>query len=222
MAVHEAVKAGGPAGDSAGRAGHVLRHRLTDRLFHWVNAASILTLLVTAFGPVLGWKLDWVTIHWIAGIVLTLAVIFHIVRAILALDIWMMLPVKKDVRNAWQATQLVLGRIHHKPGKPDKYPLMQKLYHWGMAGWLLVLIGTGLVMLAKLDTPFWQRNPYFLSEFQWGVIYSIHGFFALGTVTLVMIHIYFAVRPDKIYLLRSMIVGWLTRAEQEDNYDGWD
>lgn len=51
------------------------------------------------------------------------------------------------------------------------------------------------------------------------MIHSIHGVFALGMVTLIMIHVYFAPRPDKIYLLRSMIVGWPTRAEQEENYE---
>ena len=37
------------------------------------------------------------------------------------------------------------------------------------------LVATGLLMLAKLDTPFWQRNPYWLSETTWGIVYTIHG-----------------------------------------------
>ena len=191
----------------------VIRHPLAERLFHWVMAASVLTLLVTALAPVLGWQFDWVTIHWIAGLVLTFAVLYHIVRAIFILDFWSMMVDRADIRNAWRGIVWVLAGGGPAPTKPGKYPLMQKLFHWGMAGWLLVL------MLAKLDTPFWQRDPYWLSEFTWGVIYTIHGYFALTTVTLLIMHVYFAARPDKLFLLRSMLFGWITRREYVDNHD---
>ena len=197
----------------------VVRHPLAERLFHWTMAASVLTLLATAFVPILGWDFDWVTIHWTAGIVLTLAVLFHIVRAIFILDFWSMMVDRDDLRNAWRGVAYVALGAGPPPTKPGKYPLMQKLFHWGMAGWLLVLIASGLLMLAKLDTPFWQRDPYWLSEFTWGVVYTIHGYFALMTVALLMMHVYFAVRPDKIFLLRSMILGWVTRREYLDNHD---
>lgn len=204
---------------AAAREERVIRHPLAERLFHWVLAASVLTLLVTAFGPILGWDFDWVTIHWIAGLVLTAAVLYHIVRAIFALDFWSMMVDRVDMQNAWRAVLLVMGRDTPAPEKSGKYPLMQKLFHWGMAGWILVLIATGLLMLAKLDTPFWQRDPYWLSDFTWGIIYTIHGFFALATITLIMMHVYFALRPDKIFLLRSMVMGWITRREYLDNHD---
>lgn len=197
----------------------VIRHTLTERLFHWVVAASVLTLLVTAFGPILGWDFDWVPIHWIAGLVLTAAVVFHIARAIFSMDFWSMMVDRIDLRNAWRAVLFMSGRDVPAPPRPGKYPLMQKLFHWGIAVWILVLIVTGLLMLAKLDTPFWQRNPYWLSDATWGIIYTVHGYFALTTIALVMMHIYFAVRPDKIFLLRSMILGWITHREYLDNHD---
>src|ERR1043165_5416355 len=43
------------------------RHNLTARLFHWVMAAAMFTLLFTAFLPVAGYKFPWVTWHWMAG-----------------------------------------------------------------------------------------------------------------------------------------------------------
>ena len=46
----------------------VPRHSLAARLFHWVMAASMFTLLFTAFLPKVGVRFDWVTYHWIAGI----------------------------------------------------------------------------------------------------------------------------------------------------------
>jgi hypothetical protein len=50
---------------------HVPRHSLTARLFHWIMAASMFTLLFTAFLPRVGVQFPWVTYHWIAGTVLT-------------------------------------------------------------------------------------------------------------------------------------------------------
>ena len=49
---------------------HVPRHSLAARLFHWIMAASMFTLLFTAFLPKVGVQFDWVTYHWIAGTVL--------------------------------------------------------------------------------------------------------------------------------------------------------
>ena len=55
---------------------HVPRHSLTARLFHWIMAASMFTLLFTAFLPKVGMPFDWVTYHWIAGSVLTVSILF--------------------------------------------------------------------------------------------------------------------------------------------------
>ena len=57
------------------------RHSLTARLFHWIMAAAMFTLLFTAFLPKVGVQFDWVTYHWIAGTVLTISIIFHIIHA---------------------------------------------------------------------------------------------------------------------------------------------
>ena len=59
----------------------ILRHKAFDRLLHWISAASVLTLLATGLLPVLGVDFDWITIHWVAGIVFIAAVLVHIVRA---------------------------------------------------------------------------------------------------------------------------------------------
>jgi len=64
----------------------VKRHSLAARMFHWIMAASMLTLLVTSFGPILGWKFDWVQIHWMAGIALTISIVYHIIHGSFWLD----------------------------------------------------------------------------------------------------------------------------------------
>ena len=64
-------------------AGRVTRHSGADRVFHWVTAVCVLTLLATAFLPILGLTFDWIGIHWITGLVLIAAVLFHILRVLL-------------------------------------------------------------------------------------------------------------------------------------------
>ena len=87
----------------------VLRHHLADRLYHWTMAAALLTCLFTAFLPILGWKFEWVTAHWIAGIVLTAAILFHIVRAVLWQDFWSMVIGPRDLRSSWRFVARALG-----------------------------------------------------------------------------------------------------------------
>jgi hypothetical protein len=35
----------------------------------------------------------------------------------------------------------------------------------------------------------------------------------------VIVHIYFALRPEKFYLTRAMLLGWITGKEYRENYD---
>lgn len=199
--------------------GRVARHDLFDRLYHWTVAASVLILMFTAFLPILGVKFEWVTIHWIAGIVLTVAVLCHIVRAVFFQDVKSMLVWIDDIRDAWIALSRFFGGGAPPPEKPGKYPLLQKLYHMGIVVFILGLIVSGALMLAKIDTPWWRRNPYFIENSMWGVdatwgiIYAVHGFCAMATLSMVMIHVYFAFRPEKLWITRSMILGWITTKE---------
>ncbi len=199
--------------------GRVVRHHLVDRIYHWTMAASVLTLMFTAFVPILGWKFEWVTIHWIAGIVLAVAVCVHIVRAVIWQDLRSMVVWIPDIRDAWRALMRFFTGSGTVPEKPGKYPLLQKLYHLGIAVIMLGVIASGALMLAKIDTPWWRRNPYFLDnswwtiDFTWGVVYSVHGLCAMAALSLVMIHIYFAIRPEKLWITRSMILGWITQQE---------
>ena len=45
----------------------IVRHASADRLLHWITAACVLTLLGTAFLPIVGVEFGWVTIHWVTG-----------------------------------------------------------------------------------------------------------------------------------------------------------
>ena len=86
------------------------RHSLTARLFHWVMAAAMFTLLFTAFLPKVGVRFDWVTYHWIAGTVLTISIIFHIIHASFYMDFWSIWPDRADLEDAWKRVQRFMGR----------------------------------------------------------------------------------------------------------------
>jgi len=206
------VAATAPGGET------IVRHKGADRLYHWCMAAAVLTLMFTAFAPILGWKFEWDTAHWISGVVLAVLVVVHIVRATIWQDFWAMVIVPADLDEGAQGLASLFGG-KAGPAKPGKYDLAQKLYHWGIAALVLALVVTGALMLAKIDTPFWQRNPYFLDDSTWGIVYAVHGLCAMAAIALVLIHIYFAVRPDKLWLTRSMVLGRITRQDYASHFD---
>src|SRR5258708_11699172 len=106
---------------------HVPRHSLTARLFHWVMAASMFTLLFTAFLPKVGFQFDWVTYHWIAGSVLTVSIVFHIIHASFWLDFWAIWPDKEDLQDSWKRMRRFLGLPAPPPRLFAKYPIEIKL-----------------------------------------------------------------------------------------------
>jgi cytochrome b subunit of formate dehydrogenase len=64
----------------------VKRHDKIDRIYHWVMAISTIALLITGVLPIIGIEFAWLELHWIAGIVLTVVVLFHIVRSLFFKD----------------------------------------------------------------------------------------------------------------------------------------
>jgi thiosulfate reductase cytochrome b subunit len=200
--------------------GRVMRHLLVDRAYHWLTAIAVLVLMGTAFLPILGWKFDWVDLHWISGVLLTLLVLFHIVRALIWQDWRSMLAIGLgDARDIWRSTWLALGGRGAPPARPGKYEPLQKVYHLGVALLVLATIASGLLMLLKIDTPLWRRDPYWFSNDTWGIIYAVHGLAAMALVATTIIHIYFALRPDEWHLTRSMFRGWISRKEHAEHYD---
>src|SRR5262252_10063861 len=51
--------------------GRIRRHLLADRIYHWLMAACVLTLLATAFLPIIGYKFEWLGLHWTTGVALS-------------------------------------------------------------------------------------------------------------------------------------------------------
>jgi cytochrome b subunit of formate dehydrogenase len=198
---------------------HVPRHSLVARLFHWVMALSMLTLLFTAFLPKIGFQFPWVTYHWIAGMVLTASILFHIFHASFWLDFWAIWPDRIDITDSYNRVQRFLGRNAPLPRKFAKYPMENKLYHAAIVLAGLSVILTGVFMMFRVRTILFPRNPYLFGDMTWGMMYVLHGLAGVGLIALIMVHIYFGIRPEKLPITKSMIFGWMSRDFYLEEHD---
>jgi cytochrome b subunit of formate dehydrogenase len=185
----------------------IVRHESVDRWFHWLMALSILALIITGVAPILGLRIAWLNIHWISGLILTFLVVAHIIRASFWQDFKSMLLVPKD-----------FGEPFDSSSKPGKYYFEQKGMHWAVTVVVLAVIVTGVLMFMQIDTPFWERTNS-MAEDQLGLVFLLHGLSTLALVALAATHIYFAVRPEKIFYTRSMVSGWMSEEELSANHD---
>lgn len=196
----------------------IIRHKAVDRLLHWAMAACVLILMATAYLPILDLDFAWVKPHWITGLVLAVAIIVHILKSLL----W------RRLKNMWfgwrdiKDTFSTLGWFFHLRNtapKPGKYSPAQKLIHHSFAIVVITAVITGLLMMLKVDNPFVERDPYFFSSSVWGIIYVLHGAASLFLVTMIMLHVYFGLRPEKKLYLRSMFAGWISQHEYDKHHD---
>ena len=194
------------------------RHSLMARLFHWVMAAAMFVLLFTAFLPIVGVQFAWVTWHWVAGLVLSGSILYHIIHASFWLDFWSIWIGPKDIPEFKAEMLRELGHEVSGP-KPGKYPLGNRLYHTVIVLAGFAAVGTGLVMMSRIRTPLFPRNPYLFSDTAWGFTYVLHGAAGVGLVGLTIAHVYFAVRPEKWWITKSMILGWITRRQYLEHHD---
>ena len=91
--------------------------------------------------------------------------------------------------------------------KSGKYPLGNRLYHLAILVVGLTAAITGMFMMARVRQPFFTRNPASWLDPTWGFTYVAHGLAGVGLVGLVIAHVYFAVRPEKWWITKSMIPG---------------
>lgn len=181
----------------------ITRHAGIDRAFHWVMAATVLLLMITSLLPVLGIRFAWYGVHWVSGLLLTVIIALHILRALF---------VQKP-------RAIMINGADFQPRGSGKYTLPQKLMHLAWTIAVLAAIVTGLLLLRKAGVPFLERDPYVRSLASWGIITLLHDLSALLSVFLVLVHVYFAVLPEKRAYLRSMLKGSIPRADLAQDHD---
>ena len=205
--------------ERTGLPARILRHGFVARVFHWVMAFSMLVLLLTAFLPIVGVRFAWVQWHWMAGILLTASILFHIVHATFFLDFWSIWVGPKDIPEFKAEMLREIGHEDAPGPRPGKYPLGNRLYHLAVVVAGLAVIATGVVMMWRVRTGIVDRNPYILTDTTWGITYVLHGLAGVGFVGLVIAHIYFALRPEKLWITKAMIFGTISRREYLEYHD---
>jgi formate dehydrogenase subunit gamma len=185
----------------------VVRHESIDRLFHWVMAVSIFALILTGIAPIIGLRIAWLNIHNISGLILAFVVVFHIIRSLFWQDFKSMLLGPRDFGEPFDSAK-----------KPGKYSFEQKGMHWAATVVILAVIVTGVLMFMQINSPFWERTNS-MPEDQLGLVFLLHGLSTLALVALAAVHIYFALRPEKLFYTRSMVSGWISEDEMAANHD---
>ena len=191
----------------------IVRHKLQDRIFHWAMALCMLMLIFTGISPVIGIECDWVPIHWISGTIFTILIIWHLIRSIFFQDIFSMWISFSEIRS------FIIAIFRNRVLKSGKYSIPQKLLHNTVTVISLVAIITGILLMVRIDTPLWERNPYLFDQSTWGWIYVFHGLSSLCFISIIIIHIYFAIRPEKFFYTRSMVFGSISKKDFDDNHD---
>ena len=100
---------GGAEAATANIPARIERHTAAARAFHWIMAASMLALLITGFFPKIGIQFPWLTIHWVAGVLLTISILYHMVHATFFLDFWSIWIGPSDIGEAIQRVKRQLG-----------------------------------------------------------------------------------------------------------------
>ena len=208
-----------PAASAVGVPERVPRHSLVARLFHWIMAASMIALLFSAFLPRVGVRFNWAEFHWIAGLLLTVSILFHIVHATVSMDFWAIWPDKADLQDSIYRVKQFFGKPAPAPGRFAKYPLENKLYHLVVMLAGLAVIVTGLFMMKRVNSIFTPRNPYLFGDLTWGLMYALHGLAGVAFIALTVVHVYFGLRPEKLPITKSMIFGWMSRDFYLAKYD---
>src|SRR5258708_13659374 len=122
-------------------------------------AIAMIALLVTAFLPKVGVQFAWVTYHWIAGIVLTISVIYHIFHATFVLDFWSICPDKEDIEDPSRRVKRAMGEAAPPPRKFAKYPFENKLYHLLVMLAALAVIGGDLLPMTRPRNTLFPPHP---------------------------------------------------------------
>ena len=127
-------------------------------------AASMFVLLFTAFLPIVGVQFAWVQWHWIAGLVLTGSILFHIVHATFFLDFWSIWVGPKDIPELKAEMLREFG--HDVPGSevgqvPARQPPLSpgdrvRRARRGRS--------PAMLMIPRIRTGLVARNPYYLER----------------------------------------------------------
>jgi len=151
----------------------IVRFSKKQRIEHFVVMLLFMTLALTGF-PQKFYEARWAAVivnaiggldrvrflHRMAGLLFSVATIFHIVLitllALMRRAGMTMVPTRRDFSDAIQQIGWYLG-LAKEPAKFDRYDYRQKFEYWGMVIGSLVMVATGLILY--LPVPFTRLFP---------------------------------------------------------------
>ncbi|MCX7563735.1 formate dehydrogenase subunit gamma [Xanthomonadaceae bacterium XH05] len=183
----------------------VSRYRGFTRINHWITAACMIVLLLSGFAffhPSLyglttlfggGQTARW--LHPIIGVLLAVSFFGLFVQ------MWRLnLPVREDAEWSRRIGDVLRGNEENLP-ELGKYNAGQKLVFWGMAGLILVLLVTGVMI--------WEQYfPDLVSIPARRIALAVHATAAVGAILIFVLHVYAAIWTRGT--LRAMTRGTVT------------
>ena len=186
----------------------IVRFSKKQRIEHFVVMLLFMTLALTGF-PQKFYEARWAAVivnaiggldrvrflHRMAGLLFSVATIFHIVLitllALMRRAGMTMVPTRRDFSDAIQQIGWYLG-LAKEPAKFDRYDYRQKFEYWGMLIGSLVMVVTGLILyLPLLFTRFFPGEAIPVAQ----VAHSNEGLMAF--LVVITWHIYNAhLSPD--------------------------
>ena len=158
-------------------------------------------------------------IHWIAGLVLTVSIVYHIIHASFWLDFWSIWLNKEDASEAITRFKRAMGGARRRRARPRNIRGTTRCITRPSCCRRSRPCRPGLFMMNRVETPLFVRNPYLFSDTTWGVMYVLHGLSGIGLVGLTIAHIYFAIRPEKLWITKGMVFGDISRQEFLQHHD---
>jgi formate dehydrogenase gamma subunit len=205
----------------------ILRMNLSQRWQHAVLALSFIVLAVTGFA--LRFPDSWIAhmlgshepfrrwMHRIAGVVLLLVGLYHIIYIIttrdgrkLLRDLW---PAKKDLSDLWGSGRYLFGLSKNKP-KIGRFGYSEKMEYWAVVWGTIIMGVTGLMVWFKMDVTQWV--PRWVVD----VALTIHYYEAiLACLAIVVWHFYHVIFDPDVYPLNlACWDGRVSRHWQEEEH----
>ena len=187
----------------------VLRMKASQRWQHAVLAVSFIALAITGFAlkfpdsfvakllgssePLRRWS------HRIAGVVLLLIGIYHIIYILRTRDgrqlVKDLFPVKQDLTDVIAAVRYLVGVSSEKP-RISRFGYAEKMEYWAVVWGTIIMGVTGLMIWFKMDVTHWL--PRWLVD----VALTIHYYEAiLACLAIIVWHFYHVIFDPDVYPL---------------------
>jgi formate dehydrogenase gamma subunit len=206
----------------------IKRHPLTVIITHWLVAMSVFLLFFSGFGqmplyrryfltsvPGFAWTdqyLVTINIHYIAAVVLIVAIFFHMVYHSMRKE-FSIVPRKGDVRESILIIKAMLGKGTEPPS--GKFLAEQRLAYLFIGINLLLLIITGMIKTAQNLAA--TELPYSLTVFAT----TVHNIATVLLLFGVIAHLGAFVVKSNRPLFESMFTGKVDKEYAQERHSKW-